>query len=194
MLDGTLMGTLFLVHGHQGTLESDRWGALSRFFVRYVWRNIQRLTRWRINTPANDFELREAHDRAMYDWAANQSKVVLIAGHTHRPVFTSRTHAQSLQYRLDEARAGNKGEDRANRVAALRAEVEWTRAGDASAGPPATKPCYFNSGCCCFDDGDITGLEIIDGRIRLVRWPDDDGRPRPKLLASADLADVFRST
>lgn len=32
------------------------------------------------------------------------------------------------------------------------------------------KPAYFNSGCCCFSDGDITGLEIEDGYIRLIKW------------------------
>ena len=32
-------------------------------------------------------------------------------------------------------------------------------------------PCYFNTGCCSFPDGDITGLEIADGQVRLVRWP-----------------------
>src|SRR5690606_16075169 len=32
------------------------------------------------------------------------------------------------------------------------------------------KPVYFNTGCCCFADGDITGIEISDGYIRLVEW------------------------
>ena len=32
-------------------------------------------------------------------------------------------------------------------------------------------PCYFNTGCCSFPDGDVTGLEIADRQIRLVRWP-----------------------
>ncbi len=32
------------------------------------------------------------------------------------------------------------------------------------------KPCYFNTGCCCFSDGDITGIEISEGMIRLVKW------------------------
>lgn len=192
--DGASLGTLFLVHGHQGTLNGDRWGWVSRFFVRHLWRNIQRLTRWRVNTPARDFQLRAAHDQAMYDWAAAQSKVVLIAGHTHRPVFTSRTHVQSLEGRLQVARAESGSTEPGKQEADLRAQLEWIRVSDAGAGPPAAKPCYFNSGCCCFDDGDITGLEILEGQIRLVRWPDDDGRPRPKLLASADLADVFKST
>ena len=32
------------------------------------------------------------------------------------------------------------------------------------------KSAYFNSGCCCFNDGDITGIEIENGFIRLIKW------------------------
>ncbi len=53
------------------------------------------------------------------------------------------------------------------------------------------KPSYFNTGCCAFLDGDVTGLEISDGEIRLVRWPDDDDTPEPKVLAYTELKDVF---
>src|SRR5215211_2783982 len=35
---------------------------------------------------------------------------------------------------------------------------------------PIDPPCFFNTGCCSFGDGDITGLELADGEIRLVRW------------------------
>lgn len=31
-------------------------------------------------------------------------------------------------------------------------------------------PSYFNTGCCCFSDGDITGIEIEGDSIRLVKW------------------------
>ena len=31
-------------------------------------------------------------------------------------------------------------------------------------------PSYFNSGCCCFRDGDITGIEITHEKISLVKW------------------------
>ncbi len=31
------------------------------------------------------------------------------------------------------------------------------------------KPSYFNTGCCCFTDGDITGIEIEEGEIRLIK-------------------------
>jgi hypothetical protein len=53
------------------------------------------------------------------------------------------------------------------------------------------KPSYFNTGCCAFLDGDITGLEIKDSEIRLFRWPDDEGEPKPRVLVSAKLTDVF---
>jgi hypothetical protein len=39
------------------------------------------------------------------------------------------------------------------------------------------KPTYFNSGCCCFDDGTITGIEIGDGYIRLIKWSLVEGKP-----------------
>jgi len=54
------------------------------------------------------------------------------------------------------------------------------------------KPCYFNTGCCSYSDGDVTGIEIVNGEIRLVRWPDDQGNPKAKILDSANLrTDVF---
>ncbi|HKJ39648.1 MAG TPA: hypothetical protein VJ972_12800 [Anaerolineales bacterium] len=43
-----------------------------------------------------------------------------------------------------------------------------------------------------FEDGDVTGIEIADGDIRLVRWPDDDGSPRKKVLQSESLSRVFQ--
>jgi len=32
------------------------------------------------------------------------------------------------------------------------------------------KPTYFNTGCCCYNDGNLTGIEIADNKIRLVKW------------------------
>jgi hypothetical protein len=40
-------------------------------------------------------------------------------------------------------------------------------------------------------DGDVTGLEFSDGEIRLIRWPDDEDAPKPKVLAREKLNDVF---
>jgi hypothetical protein len=53
------------------------------------------------------------------------------------------------------------------------------------------KPSYFNSGCCCFDDGDITGIEIAEGFIRLIKWHEEKGKSLRLVLEEAELSYVF---
>jgi len=66
---GAELGRLLMLHGHQGTLFSDRLAGLAKLAVRFVWRSIQRITRMASTTPATDACLRDEHDRAMYRWA-----------------------------------------------------------------------------------------------------------------------------
>ena len=49
------------------------------------------------------------------------------------------------------------------------------------------KPTYFNSGCCCYTDGDITGIEIDEGCIRLVKWKTQDDSPAREVLEEMPL-------
>ena len=195
-----LLGDFFLVHGHQGTLTSDHFLDTSKWLVRHFWRPFQRLTKIRLTTPAKDLQLRQAHNIAMYAWAVHQKDLVLITGHTHYPVFEAKTHELQLEEEL-AALDQNKRLSHDEKVEArafLAAQLAWVRTpqqkpaceGTKSA-PGKGKPCYFNTGCCSFSDGDITGLEIADGVIRLVRWPDDDDAPVPKVLAKAKLFDIF---
>jgi UDP-2,3-diacylglucosamine pyrophosphatase LpxH len=189
---GQLLGTLFLLHGHQGTSFSDRHRKISRFFVRFVWRPIQRLIRVSTTTPATNWELREEHELAMHQWASSRSKLVLVAGHTHRPVLMSKSHSGEVLEQLQGATDALVREPQSmalqERVAKLQAELEWIRAQGPT--PPEAvellvkpqKCCYFNAGCCCYPDGDITGLEISDGELKLVRWPNDADRPEPQVL------------
>ena len=194
------LGRLFLVHGHQGTLDSDRIAPLSKFVVRYLWRPLQRFSKFSLNTPAKDFELRHAHDTAMYLWSESREKVVLIAGHTHRPVFKSKPQEEVIRESLKEAEEKllkhTDSVQLQQQIAELSAQLEWILAQNQQS--PSNlpmiafkKPSYFNTGCCSFLDGDVTGLEFIDGEIRLVRWPDDEDIPKPKILAKAKLRDVF---
>jgi UDP-2,3-diacylglucosamine pyrophosphatase LpxH len=196
--EGAETGELFLAHGHQGTLASERFAWFSRLVVRYVWRPLQRRLNMSSNTPASDYELRAEHDAAMYAWArAHGPKPVLITGHTHRPVFGTsrppkpkRRPAAELEEELRAARErGNS-----DRIAMVRSELELVEAeARRSDRPPQPidPPCYFNTGCCSFADGDVTALEISDGKIRLVRWLDDDDEPRAKLLVEDDLREIF---
>ncbi|MGH7548075.1 MAG: metallophosphoesterase [Gemmatimonadales bacterium] len=195
--NGAACGTLLLVHGHQGTTYSDRHRGVGRFLVRHSWRHAQRLFRISTNTPARDFRLRARHETAMYWWAASQTRLVVIAGHTHRPVFMSQSHIRHLEAELDAARtllaAEASSVERQDGVARWRARLEWAKALEkpyretAEAAAIAWEPCYFNTGCCSFSDGNITGIEIEGGKIKLVRWPDHSGRPEPEVLATADL-------
>ena len=195
------LGVLFLLHGHQGTFSSaERIVPFSKFALRYFWRPIQRFLRISVNTPAKDFELRYAHDSAMYSWSESQQKVVLIAGHTHRPVFKSESREEIVRKALAEAEMKlAKRPDNLKlqqQIAELAAELEWTLAQNQQSPKNIPiiefkKPSYFNTGCCAFLDGDITGLEFSEGEIRLVRWPDNEDSPKPQVLARATLKDVF---
>jgi predicted phosphodiesterase len=200
---GIFIGQIFMVHGHQGTLESDQYSFISRIAVRYGWGFIQRLLKIRSTTPAKDFELRHKHNVAMYRWAEQKADTILIAGHTHRPVFASTNKLALLQDQLREARkqisaAGDSpAPELLERAARLRAEIESSRVQEtsyASGEAPLrqARPCYFNTGCCSYSDGDVTAIEIADGRIKLVRWPDDRGDDIPQELASQDLRSVFQ--
>jgi predicted phosphodiesterase len=199
---GIPLGQIFLVHGHQGTVESDQYMWISRIAVRYGWGFIQRLFRIRSTTPAKDFALRHKHNVAMYRWVERLPDTVLIAGHTHRPVFASRNKLALLMAELEAVRAKlrQRGDppphDLVEQAAALRARIEACRVQETShpsgeAPLNQARPCYFNTGCCSFSDGDVTALEIADGAIRLVRWPDNNDAPSPQILDSADLPVVF---
>ncbi len=201
VVDGdTELGSLFLVHGHQGTVASDRIAPISKFFVRYFWRPLQRVVKYSLNTPAKDWQLRQAHDSAMYFWSEQQDKIVLIAGHTHRPVFKSKSHERQIRESLEKAEqalAQSPADQKLReQTALLAAELEWILAQnrqEPGQQPPIElkKPSYFNTGCCAFLDGDITGLEIAEGEIRLIRWPNDEKEPQPKILVSTSLKAVF---
>jgi UDP-2,3-diacylglucosamine pyrophosphatase LpxH len=189
--DETPLGTIFLVHGHQGTGSSDRWGGISRRFVRWVWRPIQRMFKISLNTPATDFEIRGKHDRAMYEWAAGRNDLILIAGHTHNPVFVSIPHVATLervQVHLCEEPAHEEAAEKLER------EIGWAKSegcGDDRSQGARDRSCYFNSGCCCFSNGDITGIELADGEIRLVLWTAQPMDPSLRIVESRPLEAVF---
>ncbi len=157
---------LFCTHGHQGDKMSDG-NTLSKWFVANVWAKFQGYLRINPNTPAYDTQLKSIHNLIMYEWSAQQANLLLVTGHTHQPVFESLTYLERLYRLLSEGKA-KKDDELAKK---LEAEIaQRRRVGETLPDFTAYQPCYFNSGCCCFDDGDITGLEIEKGLIRLVKW------------------------
>ncbi len=77
---------LFLVHGHQGSLLNDRLWPLGRFMVRYLWRPLELVG---FLAPTGAGMPGHKKDRIEKELAAfaGEKQQIMIAGHTHRPVF-----------------------------------------------------------------------------------------------------------
>lgn len=175
---------IFLTHGHQGDAGSDgNW--FSKFFVAHIWAPLQAYLKINPNTPAYDASLKTKHNHIMYEWSSQQKDLILITGHTHQPVFESLTHLERLYKKLQKARQDKDVET----VKELEKEIQNRkhRYADISADYLTMKPSYFNTGCCCFSDGDITGIEIADGFIRLIKWAEEAGKPERIILEKKNI-------
>jgi UDP-2,3-diacylglucosamine pyrophosphatase LpxH len=119
-----LGGQIFIVHGHQGDIDADRFAWFSRRVVKHIWQPLQTAFELKSLRAAENSDIRRARDWNLSAWS-KMNRLMLIAGHTHRPMLTDM-----------------------NRVN------------------------YINDGCCVHTDG-ITGIEIDQGILRLVRWAKD---------------------
>lgn len=112
---------ILLIHGHQVSfLDYEMW-KISRFLVRYLWRPLELFG---VNDPtstAKNYDKKDAVEKQLIEWVTRE-KHMLIAGHTHRPMF-----------------------------------------------PEVGEPLYFNDGSSVHPRC-ITGIEIADGSISLVKW------------------------
>lgn len=180
--------TIFCTHGHQGDAHSDgNW--FSKFFVGFIWAPFQALLRINPNTPAYDAEKKTLHNDIMYEWASQQKDMLLITGHTHQPVFQSLTHLERLYKQLQLAQhSKEKSKEDVVRLEILKREREFTAV---ALDYMVMKPSYFNTGCCCFSDGDITGIEIVDGCMQLVKWKSINGKPQRLLLETISLEELI---
>jgi predicted phosphodiesterase len=179
---------IFLTHGHQGDKRSDG-NAFSKWVVAAIWTPIQRFLDINIDTVSDSIELVDKHNIIMYEWSATQKNLIFISGHTHKPVFASLDHVEQLTLQI--AKAKQSGDEAL--IASLQAELDKRKAEYAAKQFIKTMaiPSYFNSGCCCFFDGDITGIEIADGEIRLIKWEEGESGPTRKLLEHSSLSYIF---
>lgn len=179
---------IFCTHGHQGDMQSDgNW--FSKFFITKIWAPLQAFLRINPNTPANDQQLKTIHNRMMYEWARQQKDLMLITGHTHQPVFESLTHFERLQWQHRKALY----EHNPQWAQALEDEMRWRSVEDTGITEDYLniKPVYFNTGCCCYADGDITGIEIAGGHIRLVKWEKTDQMSERIVLNERKLSELI---
>lgn len=178
---------IFCTHGHQGDLQSDgNW--FSKFFVANIWEPLQAYLKINPNTPAYNVQLKSLHNTMMYEWSSNQKNIILITGHTHQPVFESLTLLERLYLHLEIAKQKNDTAAMKEIESHITVRLEM---GEAGMDFTKFKPGYFNSGCCCFSDGDITGIEIEDGKIRLVKWEYANDTCVRVVLEESELKDII---
>lgn len=77
---------IFLVHGHQVSFMNDRFWWLSRFLVRYLWRPLELLGLNDPTSAAKNYRTKASVETKLIDWVKKEKRM-MIAGHTHRPVF-----------------------------------------------------------------------------------------------------------
>jgi UDP-2,3-diacylglucosamine pyrophosphatase LpxH len=177
---------LFLTHGHQGDKQSDG-NRFSKWFVSAIWSRLQAYLDININAPSKDYLLRDRHNIMMYEWTVKHPHTMLITGHTHKPVFASLNHLEKIQAEMETAKRQNLKEEITKLEAEYQKRLEEYQSNQAY---QMKKPSYFNSGCCCFQDGDITAIEVEQGRIRLVKWHEESGKTKRDVLQEAGLEEL----
>jgi UDP-2,3-diacylglucosamine pyrophosphatase LpxH len=160
---------ILLVHGHQGDKQSDG-NKFSRWFVAHVWVHVQRWLQLNLNTPSNNADMYNAQNAAYYNWVAAKKNLLLVAGHTHKSVFKSYNHIEKLLFDIENAKRNGNMDLLSQLKENLEKTQNKTEYKDIKVDMTPKKPYYFNTGCCCYDNGSITGIEINETQIQLIRW------------------------
>lgn len=77
---------IFLIHGHQVDFLNYNLWLLSRFLVRYLWGPLELIGFRDPTSAAQNHEKKGFIENALSNWAKKENHII-IAGHTHRPVF-----------------------------------------------------------------------------------------------------------
>lgn len=77
---------IFLIHGHQIDFLNSKLWRLARFFVRYLWRKMENFGFSSSLTVAKNYSVKKRIEKKLHKWS-KKNNILLIAGHTHRPIF-----------------------------------------------------------------------------------------------------------
>ncbi len=188
--------TLLLFHGHQAALflwQTCSMPMLSRSVIFFL-RHIAKPVGIKNFSVAYSSRKRFAIEKSIYEFS-NNSKIVSIIGHTHRPLFESLSKSDFLNYRIEElcrAYSSADGEKRSAiklNIVELKTELDACYRKGKIIGLRSgiynniTIPSVFNSGCTIGKRG-ITALEIEGSVIRLVYWY--NGKQNRKFISERD--------
>ena len=86
---------IFLIHGHQADyLNSTLW-KFSQFLVKNLWRPLEKMGISDPTSAAKNYQVAKTTEKKLSQWSSENNKI-LIAGHTHRPIFPKQ--GQSLYF------------------------------------------------------------------------------------------------
>lgn len=188
---------VLLIHGHQGTNDAERFSWLSRPFIK-GYRYIEPVFDLFEPPSAPQSPIISSFEKRRYLWA-KQNGVVIICGHTHRAVFRSRSKIDVLKneikrlrkkfvYPGSEVMKKNLISEITSREYEISKERFLGREFDSLDTNPL--PCYFNTGCGLYKDG-LTLLEIVDDRIKLVKWNKHNSEDQYRIYGESSLSDCI---
>lgn len=77
---------IFLIHGHQVDFLNNELWPISRFLVRYIWKNLEYIGIEAPTKSAKPYEVSNKVEKKLEKWSSSNN-TILIAGHTHRAIF-----------------------------------------------------------------------------------------------------------
>lgn len=151
---------IFAVHGHQADQSGDRYWGFSRLHSRYVWRHLLALglDAWHHVTSPDPGLREEQRLQHLPRWMSDW-----FLGYAHRV----------------DARVREWARERRQLVVSGHTHLAQF--------PDAREPHHFNLGSCV-NPGFMTGLELENGRLTLVKWSAAGRGVRREPLKSAPLA------
>ena len=198
---------ILMLHGHQGSIESDKNSWISKFGVRLYSYIEPALTKTGIisNPSMTKSEIAKDYERILYQWAM-KNKIILICGHSHRAIFESLSYADRLYLKIEKlqgeihalqhtniSEANKKLKKLEKLLAEWRYENENNRGIDPTENNRKPKPCYFNTGCALFKEG-VTCIEIENDEIRLIKWyRNKKGAEEKKIYQQSKIGDCLQA-
>lgn len=80
---------IYLTHGHQAGIMNSTFWKVNRFLVRHVWKRLELAGVPDPTSAAKNHTKKERTERRLAEWAKKHG-VILITGHTHRPMAGSK--------------------------------------------------------------------------------------------------------
>ncbi len=168
---------LFVYHGHQASFYYNTFDDIMSLALKFVAVPL----RIKSYSVAHNNTKKSHIEKMAYNFARSR-KIISIIGHTHRPLFESRSKLDTLKFRMESLLREYQNTSRSNK-AVIEKEIKYCKKEiEKHAGRRGKEysistlysediivPCVFNSGSVIGKRG-MTSIEIADGDISLVHW------------------------